>query len=826
MLKILLIISMFPLLAHAAATRTVVADQIQSSDLTKTWVMPPASGTLLTSGAAGTTFWNLGGNAGTGGASVVGTTDAQPWSTTVNGIFIDNYAIDGQVASIMNVTQPDSTSYYQKRNQVNLSLSASSTGTNFLNQNNAVGLAGTFDYAGNISGVGSNVDIGSSGTTNFASNSENSMFLHGGGTINLIKGVNQNTGVNTASVDSLNNIGSYLNATSWTGSGRMYEIGASVTDSTLSSFDAIGGNANVSGTSTMSGNLNGISLGIGLFDTASANNIQGANITSNVNDSATISGGVGLQHSITVQNNAVSSGSIFGQNNGVSVQNAATVNGMTGSQINVQANGTGTVGNVNTFNHGVTLSSSASASSVTEDSGNLIISGSNVVQNVSGRAGNINISGTAAIDNITGTGDSITLQGNATATNFQGFRHNLTVDGAAVLTNSLQGGDISLSTTGGATVSGAQGLKVNMNGVTLSPAALAAGAQKQALSLEDGSLSASYGYTVPGAAGFFQIHYIGGSAIVANGDPTSSFGFGTNLAQTVELHDDWGLDGSGLGFVDVGFVGSLGFDAGKTMARWTGALGGAGNPAGAGTLTDGIMFRAAGILPQGGSLAVTNMYGFQVDPNLFCIIGTNCWGIFENTSAAENHLSKLAIGTSSFKVTNSSTALEIGNSKAFLNGSGSTATKNALTAVAGMQFYDTTLNELDWYDGTSWIPAMGGGSPLTTKGDLYGFDTADARVPVGTNGQVLTADSGAALGVSWQTPAASPTEAQEVPTGTIDNSNTAFTLANTPTSAASVKLYLDGLIQVQGTDYTIAGAAITMTVAPNFGQTLYADYTF
>ena len=44
----------------------------------------------------------------------------------------------------------------------------------------------------------------------------------------------------------------------------------------------------------------------------------------------------------------------------------------------------------------------------------------------------------------------------------------------------------------------------------------------------------------------------------------------------------------------------------------------------------------------------------------------------------------------------------------------------------------------------------GGSSPLTTKGDLYGYDTADARVPVGSNGQVLTADSTAGAGVSWQ----------------------------------------------------------------------------
>lgn len=43
---------------------------------------------------------------------------------------------------------------------------------------------------------------------------------------------------------------------------------------------------------------------------------------------------------------------------------------------------------------------------------------------------------------------------------------------------------------------------------------------------------------------------------------------------------------------------------------------------------------------------------------------------------------------------------------------------------------------------------------LTTKGDVQGFSSHPARIPVGTDGDVLTADSGAALGVSWQTPGA------------------------------------------------------------------------
>lgn len=43
----------------------------------------------------------------------------------------------------------------------------------------------------------------------------------------------------------------------------------------------------------------------------------------------------------------------------------------------------------------------------------------------------------------------------------------------------------------------------------------------------------------------------------------------------------------------------------------------------------------------------------------------------------------------------------------------------------------------------------GASSPLTTKGDVWGYSTTDARIPVGSNNQVLTADSAQALGVKW-----------------------------------------------------------------------------
>ena len=73
----------------------------------------------------------------------------------------------------------------------------------------------------------------------------------------------------------------------------------------------------------------------------------------------------------------------------------------------------------------------------------------------------------------------------------------------------------------------------------------------------------------------------------------------------------------------------------------------------------------------------------------------------------------------------------------------------------GMISYLKDTNSTEYYSGSAWVAIGGGGlsSPLTTKGDVWGYSTTNARIPVGTNGQVLTADSAEALGVKWASPA-------------------------------------------------------------------------
>jgi len=51
--------------------------------------------------------------------------------------------------------------------------------------------------------------------------------------------------------------------------------------------------------------------------------------------------------------------------------------------------------------------------------------------------------------------------------------------------------------------------------------------------------------------------------------------------------------------------------------------------------------------------------------------------------------------------------------------------------------------------GVKWGLPSGVGSPLTTKGDTHGFTTVDARLAVGTNDQIIVADSAQSIGLRW-----------------------------------------------------------------------------
>lgn len=115
----------------------------------------------------------------------------------------------------------------------------------------------------------------------------------------------------------------------------------------------------------------------------------------------------------------------------------------------------------------------------------------------------------------------------------------------------------------------------------------------------------------------------------------------------------------------------------------------------------------------------------------------------------------------------------------YINSASEPTVNGSSTETGGSVFQASTLMKLVAYspDGATvehffvdlGTPSAGGGSsPLTTKGDLYTYSTVDARLGVGTNGQVLTADSAEATGLKWAKPEYSKTITVESPSASED----------------------------------------------------------
>jgi hypothetical protein len=111
--------------------------------------------------------------------------------------------------------------------------------------------------------------------------------------------------------------------------------------------------------------------------------------------------------------------------------------------------------------------------------------------------------------------------------------------------------------------------------------------------------------------------------------------------------------------------------------------------------------------------------------------------------------------------------------------------------------------------------SAGASIPLTTKGDLFGYDTANARIPIGTNNQVLTADSAQALGLKWATSTGFSSYASWTPI--IDQGTTGIAQTGTQayyaTSGEFVHAY--ATINLNGAGTASNNIAFSVPVAPN-----------
>jgi hypothetical protein len=161
-------------------------------------------------------------------------------------------------------------------------------------------------------------------------------------------------------------------------------------------------------------------------------------------------------------------------------------------------------------------------------------------------------------------------------------------------------------------------------------------------------------------------------------------------------------------------------------------------------------------------------------------------------------------GTGSFATTISAGAVDI----AMLSATG---TADATTFLRG----DNT-----------WATPAGSSSPLTTKGDVYTYSTVDARLGVGTNGQVLTADSAEATGLKWATPSGGGGGGLTVTTqtgATYSAANGDFVLINAATHTVTLPApSADDTIAVKMINATVTDIQVKTQTGDNIDGTDYS----
>lgn len=283
------------------------------------------------------------------------------------------------------------------------------------------------------------------------------------------------------------------------------------------------------------------------------------------------------------------------------------------------------------------------------------------------------------------------------------------------------------------------------------------------------SLTGDVTGTGPGATAT-TVAFVGGSsaANVHNAELLANASTDANTANAIVKRDGSGnfsagtitaaLTGNVVGNLTGNVTGNVSGNAGTvtTNANLTGPITSVGNATSVASQTgtgSTFVMQASPTLttPVIGAATGTSL---SVSGQLTSTVSTGTAPLVVSSTTQVANLNAATSGTAT-NATNGATVATTTNASFFpLFAASSSNSNQPFNLGTGLTFNPST-NNLSTTTFTGALTGTASGNVpntlLTTKGDLHGFSSVNARIPVGSNDQVLMADSAQTLGVKWAT---------------------------------------------------------------------------
>lgn len=430
-------------------------------------------------------------------------------------------------------------------------------------------------------------------------------------------------------------------------------------------------NSNVSMPSGVTGvNTSGFRYVINLTNTVLSGTSSGAFFNMSMNGASTVPFDQGVFVATALADSSSITGSHVGFSATFTGNNSSTVNNYQGYSHNSNMNNTSSSNSMTVFNTGDTFSNN-----------------SNVV-------------------NFTGLNNNSSFNDNSTCTNYTGLNTNTTFNGASTCSNFT---GLQVNGSSSTQIPQVTGINVNLSSFQTVPAN-----RKGGIVINDGTynLFINTGIKMGAPGGFDVVNLQIVNCSIDLGTPIVGTNFLGNLESTFLAANDnmTALLGPSAmpGFINFAAVAQFDVALGKTVDMVTASLLGltvpplvVGDGGTVSTATAALIL----FLNQGGNTTVTNLYGVRVDDQFTTNAGpTTSWGISVDDALCNNYFAlNVVIGGITKLPSNSSTALDIQSLGAVRMPRLNVAQVAALTPLTGMMVYNTTINQVGYYNGIQWV---------------------------------------------------------------------------------------------------------------------------